>query len=168
MSVKHIIWSLMLVTAMVSCELFDTIKTDDDETTKPIGGELRVKFENDESSPFSISGIYTLNMGVAGELPEPNGQYGDNVLGDSISVAPGEHIFFTLDIPNLHFAYCQIAIEKDDTTIRLSDQVGYTNTSDGTFTHWGSHDRTVTATLDYRADIDRVVVWWSEWAGIEE
>lgn len=149
----------------VACEEAESVDEGEKEATEE---KLSVKFENHPSSPYAITGIYLLNMGVAGDLPEPTGEFGDNILVEGESIEPGAYKMFDLDIPNTHFAYCKLAIDKGDgVSVRLDDQEGYTNKYDGTITHWGSHERTVTATLTYIESSDRVIVWWSEWAGIE-
>ena len=152
---------LVLTFGFISCEEEDVEDLKKDT--------LYVKFENGSSSEYTITGIQLLLMGVSGEYDEPDGEFGENILEDGATIVPGGHTFFTLDIPNLHYAYYRLTVDNGaGTQILLYSQTGYTNTYDGTITHWGSDDRTVSVTI--KTDQTSGVIWiqgWSDWAGIE-
>lgn len=152
---------LVLTLGFISCE------KDDVEDLK--NDTLYVKFENDSSSEFSITGIQLLSMGVAGEMDEPDGEFGENILEDGAIIVPGGHTFFTLDIPNLHYAYYQLTVDDGTgTQILISSQTENADSYDGTITHWGSDERTVSATI--KRDQYSGFIWvsgWSDWAGID-
>lgn len=152
---------LFLFVALVSCdELQDEMEEKD---------TLYVKFENSSSSEYTITGIRLLVMGKAGQHDEPDGVFGPNILEAGTTIAPGTHQFFTLEIPNLYYAYYRLTV--DDGTgnqVYLFDQEAYTNTWDGTITHWGGDDRTVSATIVWNDDANIITVsGWSDWVGID-
>jgi len=158
---QSLIVLLLLTMGFTSC------KEDDIEDLEK--DTLYVKFENDSSSEFTITGIQLLLMGVAGEMNEPDGEFGENILEDGATIIPGGHTFFTLDIPNLHYAYYRLTVDDGTgTQILLHSQSEYTNTYDGPITHWGSDERTVSVTV--KRDQISGVIWvqgWSDWAGID-
>lgn len=158
---KPFAFILFLLVALVGC---DEIKDELEENDT-----LYVKFENSTSSEYTITGIRLLVMGESGQYDEPNGEFGSNILEDGATIAPGEHQFFTLEIPNLYYAYYRLTV--DDGTgneIYLFDQEGYTNTWDGPITHWGGDDRTVSVTVVWDDDANIITVrGWSDWVGID-
>lgn len=151
---------LVLTLGFISCE--DDIEDLDKDN-------LYVKFENDSNSEYTITGIQLLLMGESGELNEPDGEFGENILKDGATIVPGGHNFFTLDIPNSHYAYYRLTVDNGTgAQILLYSQPEYTNSYDGTITHWGADDRTVSVTI--KADQTSGVIWvqgWSDWAGID-
>lgn len=131
---------------------------------------LYVKFMNMPESEFTITGIRLLNMGEAGVQEDPIGEFGDNILKNGATIAPGEHKFFTLDIPNLHYAYYRLTVNNGEgVQVYLYDQEGYEASWDGPITHWGSDERQVEVTLGIDDLTGNVVVKsWAEWSWIEE
>jgi len=152
-----------------SCDSLINEPEKKDETGEANPEKLYVKFENSPNSTYTITGIYTLNMGVAGELPEPTGVFSENILSEGTNIAPGEFELFYVEIPNSHFAYCQIAVQNTNgTSIKLNEQEGYSNKYEGTITHWGGDDRTVTVTVVHNTNTNSIMIQsWSEWVGIE-
>ena len=150
---------LPLVTVFTGCE-----EEDEKEDT------LYVKFMNMPESEFTITGISLLNMGEAGVQEEPDGEFGPNILKNGETIPPGGHRFFTLDIPNLHYAYYRLTVDNGSgTQIYLHDQVGYAASWDGPITHWGSDERQVEVTVGLDDDSGLIVVkGWAEWSWIEE
>lgn len=152
---------LVLTLGFISCDKDDIEDLDKDT--------LYVKFENDSTSEFTITGIQLLLMGEAGEMNEPDGEFGENILEDGAIIVPDGHTFFTLDIPNSHYAYYRLTV--DDGTgnqILLSSQTDNDNYYDGPITHWGSDERTVSVTI--KRDQTSGLIWisgWSDWAGID-
>lgn len=159
---KTLSFLLLLLMVFAAC---DEVKDSLDDTQDE---KLYVRFTNDAESEYTISSIHILNMGVAGTLETPTGEFSKNILGDGVTIAPGEHVFFYLDIPNSNYAYCRLGIIDDQgNQIMMHDQVDYTATYEGTFTHWGSHERDVEATIGQSEFYPYIYVkGWSEWAGI--
>ena len=130
---------LILALGFICCE--DDINDIDKDT-------LYVKFENDSTSEFTITGIQLLNMGEAGELIEPNGEFGDNILPAGTRIEPNEHTFFTAEIPNLHYAYYRLTLDDGNgNQINICDPTENPSCYIGTITHWGSDERTVYVTI---------------------
>jgi hypothetical protein len=131
---------------------------------------LYVKFINMPESEFTITGIRLLNMGDAGVQEEPVGEFSDNILKNGATIAPGEHKFFTLDIPTHHYAYYRLTVDNGNgTQIYLFDQEGYEASWDGPITHWASDVRQVEVTLGIDDITGNIVVkTWAEWSWIEE
>lgn len=152
---------LVLTMGFIGCE------EDDVEDLKK--DTLYVMFENNLESEYTITGIQLLLMGVAGDMDEPVGEFGENILEDGATIVPGGHTFFTLDIPNLHYAYYRLTVDNGDgDQILICNQTGNSNSYDGTITHWGSDERTVSVTI--KTDQYSGLIWiqsWSDWAGID-
>ena len=133
--------------------------------------DLTVKFENSPGSTFPIVSIELMAMGPAGtETPEPSGIWGENLLSDNDSIAPGDYRMFTLKIPNLH--YCQYrlgVLDENGTRVAIDDQdTGASISYTGIITHWGSDERTVSATVVRDTDCDCIVQsGYSDFAGID-
>ena len=110
-------------------------------------------------------------MGEAGTAtPSPSGVWGDNLLGDTATIVPGGYRMFSVEIPNLH--YCQYSLgvlHENDVQVFLDEQgSGSAASYSGTITHWGSDERTVSATVVRSTDCDCIVQsGYSDFAGIE-
>jgi hypothetical protein len=141
----------------------------DDDNKDSEDDSLYVKFINDSDSEYTITGIQLLNMGVAGVEELPVGEFGDNILTDGQVIAPGEHLFFTLDIPNLNYAYYRLTVNDGaGNQVFLQDQVDYQASYDGVIEHWGGDDRTVQVTIKWNNEYDYIYVQsWSNWVGID-
>jgi len=163
-----IVLCTVLVFSLNSCEIVlnqeDGTPEEENETEK-----LYVKFENEASSTHTITNIRLMHMGVAGDIGEPNGNWGENILTDNQTIAPGEHKFFTLDIPNLHYCYCHIGVDDGNgNEIMLQEQDGVNGGMLPTITHWGSHDRTVGVTIRYDQELNRIyITGYGDSAGIQ-
>ncbi|MBN1406551.1 MAG: hypothetical protein JW956_02105 [Calditrichaceae bacterium] len=133
--------------------------------------ELYVKFENSASSEYTITTIELMAMGEAGEnVITPSGVWSDDILESGSSIAPGEHKFFTLDIPNRHYSQYRLGVDNGQgTEIMLHLQEEYTpDISAPTITHWGGDDRTVIVTVGDSPYSDLIDVRsWSDWVGID-
>ncbi len=158
--IKPFFIASILLIGMLSCDEVEELK---DET-------LYVKFENSASSEYTITSIRMLPMGKAGDaIPEPTGEFSSNILDPGQTIAPGAHVFMTLEIPNLHYAVYRVTV--DDGTgsqVYLYDQPNYSSSYEGVITHWGGDDRTVSVTIvwdDYSNLI--VATGWSDWVGID-
>ena len=153
-----IIIILFLFVALVSC--------DEDEENDT----LYVKFENSAESEYTITGIRLLYMGKDNGVYEtPVGEFGPNILEEGATIAPGEYLFFTLDIPNLHYAYYKLTVDDGQgNNVELYNWVNDDTLYDGTITHWGGDDRTVSVTIVWNESIEQIVITgWSDWVGID-
>ena len=157
---KSLFIILVLSIAISSCD------EDSDNLEKDT---LYVKFENNNSSEYAIIGIQLLQMGNAGTLDEPIGAFGVNIIEDGVTIIPGGHAFFTLDISNLHYAYYRLTVDNGTgTNIFLHDQTNYEDSYDGTITHWGGDDRTVSVTIKTNENLDLIYIQsWSDMVGID-
>lgn len=126
---------------------------------------LYVNFVNLAESEFTITGIRLLNMGEAGVHEEPVGEFGPNILKNGETIPPGGNKFFTLEIPNLHYAYYRLTVDNGDgAQIYLFDQEGYEATWDGPITHWASDKRQVEVKLGIDEFSGLIVVKsWADW-----
>lgn len=156
---------LLTIVSFSGCELMGGDENPEENTE----GQLYVKFENSSESEYTITSIQILDMGVAGTLEDPTGNFSANLLEEGKVIAPGSFIFLYMDIPNSHYAYCRLGV--DDGTgnqIILTEQENYANLYEGTITHWGSDERTVTPTIVTNTYNTQIYVrGWAEWAGIE-
>jgi hypothetical protein len=151
----------LITFSLISCE---------EESNESENETLYVKFENETGSEYTITGIRILVMGEAGgEIPEPTGEFSENVLATGEVIAPGGHTFLTLNIPNSNYAIYRLTV--DDGTgnqIYLYDQQGYSNNYDGTITHWGGHDRTAYARVVWSETAQYIYVQgYGDFVGIE-
>ena len=155
------IGSLMFI---FSCDLFTGPSSDDYKF-------LNVKFENAAASEFIIFSIQLMAMGPAdAQTPSPSGIWGDNLLVDGSTLAPGEHEFYSLDIPNLHWSRYRLGVlDENNTRVFLDNQQDTGGGAlTGTITHWGSDDRTVAATVVRDETCDCIVLsGYSDFAGID-
>lgn len=155
--------------SFTSCD--GLLETDNADTQEPkTTASLYVKFINEEKSTETITAIELQPMGVAGTMDgEPLGDYGENILTDGLTLAPGEHTFFNLEIPNSHYSRYRLGIADEfNNTFMLHLQENYSNEYDGTITHWGGDDRTVTVTVVKDEMTGRIYVsGWGDWAGID-
>lgn len=160
---KLSVFFVLFILGFTSCE------ETKDELEKEAEDTLYVKFINQSESEYTITGIQLLNMGVAGTHEEPDGDFGDNILEDQQVIVPGGYVFFTLDIPSLHYAYYRLTVDDGSgNQVFLHGQEGYAYSFDGTITHWGGDDRTVQVTVKWNDDYDYIYVQgWSDWVGID-
>jgi len=140
-----------------------------DETEETKEDTLYVKFGNEFASEYTITGIRLLNMGEAGVHEEPVGEFGENILKNGATIAPGDVKFFTLKIPKLHYAYYRLTVDDGDgNQIYLYDQEGYSASWDGPITHWGSDERTVSVNVGSDSSSGLIIIKaWYDMAGID-
>jgi len=155
----QILFAVMFL-LFISCE--ESTNEEDKDT-------LYVKFVNEPESEYAITGIRLLNMGEAGVLEEPVGEFGENILKDGDQIIPGDYKFFILDIPDSNYAYYRLTVDSGSGThIYLYDQEGYESSWDGPITQWGSDERQVEVTVGLDSSSGLIVVkYWAEWAWIE-
>lgn len=152
-----------LTLLLIAClTLFSSCEEDENN-------KLLVKFINDAESEYSIISIRLLQMGKAGDHETPVGEFGENIIENGKILTPGDYEMFELEIPNLHYAYYRLTvIDGQGNVIYLYDQENYEDLFDGTITHWGGDDRTVSATLKWDESLNIIFVQsWSDWVGID-
>jgi len=132
---------------------------------------LYVKFVNDTRSVVSISYISIRQMGaVPTSSPDQvkiDNTWSDNLLTGGKKLAPGEYTFFTLDIPNLHYAEYRLGVDPGDgSEILLHNQPNYADDYPP-ITHWGGDDRTVSPTVwKNQTTGSYYISGWSDFVGI--
>ncbi len=160
-SINLIVLFSIFSIGLVSCDLLTNEKDEDPDT-------LYVKFTNSTESAYTITNIQLQAMGKAGETAQPSGIWSDNILPAGTTLAPGEHTFFDLDIPNLHWSQYRLGVDDGQgNEIMMHEQQSYQQ-SELPITHWGSDDRSVSVTLVYN-QYAQLIEWsgWSDFAGID-
>jgi len=105
-SILHIFFITPMIFISGSCDL----GSDPDED-KP--EELYVKFLNEVYSEYTITSIELMDMGKYDEATSsPSGVWSDNILTNGQNIAPGEHKFFNLEIPNLHYSQYRLGVDN--------------------------------------------------------
>ncbi len=139
----------------------------DNETTEE---SLYVKFLNEGASQYTITTIQVRPRGSVTNPVDPTDNWGDNLLKDGLTLAPGAHTFLTLDIPAGHWSEYRLGVEDGSgNQIMLHEQTNYSGMTDLPITHWGGDTRTVSVTIVYDQYTDMIVVnGWSDFVGIEE
>jgi len=150
--------ALLLFFTATGC---DAITSDDDTS-------FQVKFENSQYSEYSITSIQVQEMGHV-ENSQPSGTWSGNILPSGTSIAPGEYVFFELNIPNGHYDVYRIGVnDGTGNQLMLHEQTGAGNWSNPTITHWGADNRTCSATLKLNPSSGLIYIsGWSDNAGIE-
>ena len=100
----------------------------------------------------------------------PAGEWSGNILPDDKTVSPGEHLFFTLNIPTGHQSQFRLGVKDENgNRIMLHTQSGYSDIQlAGTITHWGSDERSVDVTVLRDQESDLIIIsGYSDWAGIQ-
>ena len=164
----------LLKSAITGCCLLSLFSCDRITGTTSSSGTdtpLRVRFENEPGSEFTIFSIQLMAMGKADAAsPTPSGSWGDNLLTDGVTLAPGEHTFFTVEIPDLHWSKYRLGVLDENSTRIYVDEPQDTTVLSftGSITHWGSDERTVGATVTRDAYCDCIVQsGYSDFAGID-
>ena len=143
-----------------------------DESSTPSKNktDFYVKFQNLSTSWFTISSIELQAMGKVGVDDKPQGDWSDNILKNGKRIAPGQHEFFYLEIPNLHSSACRLGvIDSAGVEIFLHQQNNFTQDWVNSITHWGGDTRTVSVEL-IRNPLSNLISIksWSDWVGIED
>jgi hypothetical protein len=159
---KYIAMAAIAVFTMASCEI-----TDDNDSEKD---SLYVKFMNEQASQYTITTLQIRNRGSVDAQLEPTEPWGENILKNGQRIAPGEHIYFNLDLPNGHWAEYRLGVDNGNgVEVMLYDQPNYDGFTNLPITHWGSDKRTVSVTITYNNSNQTITVsGWSDWAGIDE
>jgi len=131
---------------------------------------LEVKFTNDSTSQYTISSIELMDMGSAsaGES-KASGVWSSNIIKDNKTIAPGESLFFTLDIPSGDYSQYRLGVIDDNgNSIMIHEQEGYQGGMEPTITHWGGDDRSVSVNIQKDQSSGLIVIrGFSDWVGIE-
>jgi len=103
------------------------------------------------------------------ELSNSDNTWSENLLTGGKKLNPGEHTFFTLSIPNLHYAEYRLGVDPGDgTEILLHEQPNYVEYY-APITHWGGDDRTVSTTVWKQETTGNYYIsGWSDFAGISK
>lgn len=155
---------MIFLIALSGCDQL-TDSNDEPET-------LYVKFINDSTSTHVITNIQFMAMGKSGESESvADSVWSDNILKTGESIAPDNHKFFTVEIPNLHYSIYRLGVDNGNgNEIILHEQEGYEQETPftPTITHWGSDERTVTVSIDYNSEKKVIyIAGYGDWAGIE-
>ncbi|MGE4289592.1 MAG: hypothetical protein AB7E36_12975 [Salinivirgaceae bacterium] len=154
------LWMFTILFAMISCEILpDNDEPQEEETV----AKLYVKFMNEAASEYTITNLQVRPRGSAQTSTEPTEPWSGNILPESTRIEPGAHVFFELEIPNLHWSQYRLLVDDGSGNIVLVGE-----DSELPITHWGSDDRTVGVTLKY--DEYSQSIWvsgWSDFAGID-
>ncbi len=164
---KGALFPILTIMLFAGCDQLTNSKVEKHDT-------LHVKFINDSTSTHTITTIQLKAMGkVDDENAVADTVWGADILEERQNIAPGEHRFFDLNIPNLH--YCIYCLGVDDGTgkeVFLDEQPEYNEDNVfiliPTITHWGSDDRTVSVRLAYNQEKNLIYIGgWEDFAGIE-
>ena len=158
---------LFLVAMLFSLQNCDVTDTDAEEDAK-VTDTLFVKFENDEASVATVFYFSYQTMGKASESTTPTGDWSANVLENNQLVVPAGSAYFTLKIPNLHWARYHLGIiDADGNEILLHEQANYQE-SNTPVTHWGADTRTISTKIIKNETTGTYhTSGYSDWAGID-
>ncbi len=155
--------ALMVVatTMTVSCEDVDNSKTND---------SLKVKFINSNESTYTITTLQVRNRGSVDQQLTPTAPWSANVLKNGERIAPGEHIIFTLDLPEGQWAEYRLGVDNGSgEEVMLYDQPDYDGFTNLPITHSGINERTVSVTITYKSSNQTIIVsGWLDIAGIDK
>ena len=93
-----------------SFQNYDVVNPDDKKDEEKVTDTLYVKFINCPSSVATVSYFSYQTMGVTNESTTPTGNWSANILTANRRVLPGGSVFFTLKIPNPHWARYHLGI----------------------------------------------------------
>lgn len=154
------IWMFTILFAMISCEILP--ENDEPQEDEPVS-KLYVKFINESASEYTITNLQVRPRGSAQTSTDPTEPWSGNILPESTRIEPGTHVFFELEIPNLHWSQYRLLVDDGTGTIVVVGE-----NSELPITHWGSDDRTVGVTLKYDEYSKNIwVSGWSDFAGID-
>ncbi len=155
---------LGLMFTLHNCDVLENTEDEDPQVTDT----LFVKFTNGENSVASVYYFSYQQMGKADESATPTGDWSANVITNDAVVAPGGSVYFTLTIPNLHWARYHLGIvDTNGNKILLHEQANYQE-SNTPVTHWGADTRTISTTvLRLESTGQYYLSGYSDWAGID-
>ena len=154
-----------IIFTMQNCDVLNPDKEEDAKITDT----LYVKFVNDANSVATVSYFSYQAMGKAGEATStPSGSWSSNVLKKNQKIQPGGSVFFTLKIPNLHWARYHLGIIDDlGNEILLHEQNNFQE-KNLPVTHWGGDDRTISTRITKDENTGTYSTsGYSDWAGID-
>lgn len=157
---------LIFSISFVGCEEMVDEDPNDENTVET----LYVKFVNEAASQYTITTIQVRPRGPVMDPIEPSDNWSENLLKDGLTIAPGAHTFFTLEIPNLHWSEYRLGVDDGSSNqIMLHEQANYSGMTDLPITHWGGDTRTVGVTITWDQYSEMIVVnGWSDFVGIDE
>ncbi len=156
-----------LLAAVMVLGSFSCDKNDENEIKKDT---LYVKFINDPESQYTITTLQIRNRGPVDSQLQPTESWSENILKNGQRIAPGQHIYFTLDLPSGHWAEYRLGVDNGSgVEVMLYDQPNYDGFTNLPITHWATDNRTVTVTITYDNYSQTITVsGWSDMAGIDE
>jgi len=156
---KFFFTSLFIIILTISFAGCDILNKDDDEKDNP-PATLHVYYTNRAESAATITSIITQPMGEAGSMDgDPVGDWSSDILASGQSIAPGQTVEFTLQIPNLHWVRYRLAVDNGNGgELWLHEQENYT-LGNIPMTHWGSDERDVYIEIRYSNNRYSVGAW---------
>jgi len=154
-------FGLLLLLAVFSASFWgcDGLTPNNDEEDEV--ETLYVKFCNEPASLFTITSIEVRPRGPATGTQTPTDNWSSNILTSGTTIEPGGHVFFTLEIPNLHWS--EYRLKVDDGEGNIVNVIS----EDLPITHWGDDERTVGVTISYNESTNTPYAsGYSDFAGI--
>ena len=159
MKIRILLFVLLLSVSFNACDLLNPANDEKDS--------LEVRFINDSRSEYTITTIQLKAMGKADATDAtPCGEWSEDILTAGQRIALGDTVYFSVDIPNLHWSQYRLGVTGDNgSEIMLHEQPNFSDYGRYPITHWGSDQRTVGCTVVYDASADLIhVSGWSDWA----
>ncbi len=158
----------LFVAILFSLTSCDSVVDSDEE--EKVTDTLFVKFVNNVNSDSVATVTYFSyqTMGKTNESTTPTGDWSGNILANNQTIAPGGSAFFTLRIPNLHWARYHLGIDDGSgNEILLHEQSGFQETN-LPVTHWGGDTRTISTKI-MKSDTSNFYYTsgYSDWVGID-
>lgn len=140
-------------------------------------GSLYVKFCNTPGSSYTITSIelkkredlsVDTKSADLGSIKVKE-SWSDNILPAGVRIAPGKHVFFTIEMPK-HY-WVQYRIKVDDGAgkeVELTYQGRESDPNDLPITYWGGDDRTVQVSITYNSSEGRIWInSYSDFVGLD-
>ena len=131
---------------------------------------LYVKFTNNQASQYTINSIQLMDMGSASANEAKASElWSENIIKDNKTIAPGDSLFFTLDIPNGDYSQYRLGVIDDNgNSIMIHEQAGYEDGMKPSITHWGGDDRSVSVTVQKNTNSGLITITaYGDWVGID-
>ncbi|NQT60656.1 MAG: hypothetical protein HQ557_16915 [Bacteroidetes bacterium] len=121
---------LVIIVLLSGCSLFNSL--------------LSVMFYNYSTSEYDILSIQLKKYDDSRGINKPTDSWGPNLIPSGESLAPDEHFFFDVEIPNLKECQYRITINDPiDGDIIIDHSPSGSEDLPLLITHWGSAKRTV-------------------------
>lgn len=165
LSTLKIVLLFVFVGVLFSLTSCDVNEPEEEET---VTDTLFVKFVNNANSVATVTYFSYQTMGKADESNTPTGDWSGNVLANKQTIVPGGSAYFTLKIPNLHWARYHLGIDDGSgNEILLHEQSGFQE-ANVPVTHWGGDTRTISTKIMKNDMTDLYYTsGYSDWVGID-